>query len=134
MLDIIKKQEEKIQSVEDQLERQEEYSRRNCLVLHGIPETMGENTDEVMKELLREKLDFKLYDGDIDRSHRLTPKYNNAKFQERTYPKPIIIKFTSHNVKHDVYSMKKNKLAIPDYGIIDCHQISLHSKIEEDER
>ena len=68
---------------------------------------MRENTDEVIKKLLQEKLDFKLYDGDIDRSHMLILRYNNAKFQERTYPKSIIIKFTSHNVKHDVYYIKK---------------------------
>ena len=33
------------------MEEQEQYLRRDCLVLSGIPKTSEENTDEIVKEV-----------------------------------------------------------------------------------
>ena len=37
------------------LYRQEQYSRKNCLLIHGIVEENQENTDEVVINVLKEK-------------------------------------------------------------------------------
>ena len=34
-----------IQSFKVSLDRQEQYSRRNCLLIHGLPENRNQNTD-----------------------------------------------------------------------------------------
>ena len=46
---------EKIEKLERIVDRQEQYSRRNCLLLHGIAEGERENTDKLVLETLNEK-------------------------------------------------------------------------------
>ena len=53
------------------LDRQEQYSRRNCLLIHGIDEENQENTDEVVIHILKKEIDEEIAHLDIDRSHRL---------------------------------------------------------------
>ena len=36
-----------VDDLSDVVEKQEQYSRRNCLLLRGIPEKKQENTDEL---------------------------------------------------------------------------------------
>ena len=68
------------------LEDQIQYSRRNCLVVSGIAEKRGEDTDEIIQTFAAEKLGIELEDMDIDRSHRLGKKQVGK-------PRPIIVKF-----------------------------------------
>ena len=86
--------------LESRLEEQEQYSRRNCLLIHGVPSVENENTDETAKEFFHSHLDIKLADYDLDRSHRLGNSKNNG---------PIIVKFTRHNTKQKIY-LAKSKL------------------------
>ena len=67
---------------------QEQYSRRNCLLIHGIDEENQENTDEVVINVLKKEMDEEITHQDIDRSHRL----GNRKLGKNK-PRPIIIKF-----------------------------------------
>ena len=53
------------------LDLQEQYSRRNCLLIHGIDEENQENTDEVVIHILKKEIDEEIAHLDIDRSHRL---------------------------------------------------------------
>ena len=53
------------------LDRQEQYSRRNCLLIHGIDEENQENTDEVVINVLKKEMDEEITHLDTDRSHRL---------------------------------------------------------------
>ena len=53
------------------LDRQEQYSRRNCLLLHNIPETSNENTDDLVIKTVNEELLQAITINEIDRSHRL---------------------------------------------------------------
>ena len=46
---------DKIEKLERIVDRQEQYSRRNCLLLYGIAEGERENTDELVLETLNEK-------------------------------------------------------------------------------
>ena len=47
------------------LEDQIQYSRRNCLVVSGIAEQRGENTDEIIKSFAAEKLGIELDHADM---------------------------------------------------------------------
>ena len=53
-----------------ELDTQEQYSRRNCLLLHGVPETQADTTAAAL-EVIESKLNVKLPRNAIDRSHRL---------------------------------------------------------------
>ena len=35
-----------IEVLKNSLDRQQQYSRRNCVLIHGIPEQKGEDKDE----------------------------------------------------------------------------------------
>ena len=46
----------RIDELENVADRQEQYSRRNCLLIHGIAETQDENTDQIVMNLVKDKL------------------------------------------------------------------------------
>ena len=81
---------EEVSKLKEDGDRQSQYSRRNCLLVHGLPEEKNEKTDSKAINLIKEKLGIELDERDIDRSHRLG-KLNNGK----TSPRPIIVKFSS---------------------------------------
>ena len=81
----------KVNDITAETEREEQYSRRNCLLIHGISENKNENTDVLAMEVTDNKMDIKITDNDIDRTHRIGKPKNNGK------PKPVIIKFIRYN-------------------------------------
>ncbi|XP_063966130.1 uncharacterized protein LOC135156776 [Lytechinus pictus] len=90
-----------ITSLKSSCEIQEQYSRRSCLRFHGIPEKEDENTDEVIRQVVNEKLDINLTSTDIDRSHRLTSR---SGMSEGAKPRVIIMKFARYNIRKMIYS------------------------------
>ena len=94
----------KVKELEEKLEKQEQYSRRNCLLLYGVPTQPEENTDAVIKFFFWEKLQIEIYDEDIDRSHKL-PSYCTASNSPRHSPN--IIEFQSHNFQNFICFSKK---------------------------
>ena len=52
------------------LDRQEQNSRRNCLLIHGIDEENQENTDEVVINVLKKEMDEEITHLHVDRSHQ----------------------------------------------------------------
>ena len=112
---------DKNESLIDELDGLEQYGRRNCLLLHGVPEcpTGEEETDQVALKIINEKLNLQLDESDLDRSHRL--RRNNhagvdAGSNQPAKPRPIIIKFVSHNTRSEVF-MSKRKLKGSGLGI-----------------
>ena len=45
---------QKVDDFSGVVEKQEQYSRRSCLLLHGIPEKKQENTDELCIKVINE--------------------------------------------------------------------------------
>ena len=82
------------------IDRQEQYSRRNCILLHGVKESEYD-TDTVVTETLNELLQEKLTDIDIDRSHRI------GRLKKGKQSRPIIIKFARYNIRNIVFKKKK---------------------------
>ena len=105
----IKKKDEKInqleKTIENLAEKQklsseiddlEQYSRRNCLVLHGVNESNNENTNEIIIKTFSEELGVEIKEDDLDRSHRLgKPKRKDNKLR------PIIVKFARYAVRRE---------------------------------
>ena len=91
---------ERVKSLEKVSDDHEQYSRRNCLLIHRIEEEKDEDTDDVVGNMLQDKLELEILKKDIDRSHRIgkpSPR------KER----PIIVKFVWYNDRHKTYSNKK---------------------------
>ena len=42
----------------DSVDELEQYSRRNCLLLHGVQELEGENTNDVIMKTVKEEMDI----------------------------------------------------------------------------
>ena len=61
---------EKQKSLLSDIDNLEQYSRRNCLVLHGVNESIDENTNEILKTFC-EEIGVEIKENDLDRSHRL---------------------------------------------------------------
>ena len=56
---------EKIVKMERIVDRQEQYSCRNCLLLQGIGEGERENTDDLIWEILNEKIHVDLTSSEL---------------------------------------------------------------------
>ena len=74
-------------------DRQEQYSRRNCLLIHGIHENKNEYTDALALKVIDTKMEIK--------THRIGKLKTNGK------PRPVIIKFVPYNDRKKVFSSKK---------------------------
>ena len=86
----------------------EQYSRRNCLRISGIPETDEESTDAIMLAIASEcntTIDL----SDIDRSHRLGKPRSDPSVpaNKKNIPRDIIVKFTSYRSRSRVFQSKK---------------------------
>ena len=109
------KRDEKISNLEKevghlvrQLEQQEQYSRRNCLIVHGIPEVattshQPENTDNKVIEVAQQYLDLVIPKESIDRTHRIGSRLDKSG-NPRT--RPIIMKFSNYNVRSSLYHLR----------------------------
>ena len=74
------------------MEKQEQYSRCDCLLLHAILEKEQENTEELCIKVINEHLDLAINDRVIDRTHGIgNPRNDGEK------PIPVIIKLVRYN-------------------------------------
>lgn len=89
---------QKVSQMESTIDDLEQYSRRNCIRVSGIPERNNENTDDIVLKLA-EELDVNLSIAEIDRSHRVgrVTKKN----------RDIIVKFSTYRSRQKMYSQRK---------------------------
>ena len=91
-----------VRNLERKADDQEQYSRINCLLIHGLTETKTEDTDEVVLDVINNKLNIKMSQISIYRSHRSgKPKSPGQK------PWAIIVKLTRYKDRHHVFKNKK---------------------------
>ncbi|XP_046686134.1 uncharacterized protein LOC124371822, partial [Homalodisca vitripennis] len=94
---------EKISSLEARIEEQEQYSRRNTVEIHGIPQEKNEDVVSVVKEVGK-ALDFNISNTMIDACHRL------GKRSEPNSPPPgIVLKFVSRLDKEELLRKRRVK-------------------------
>ena len=92
----------KVENLEYTFDKMEQYSRRNSILIHGLPEVKGEDTDSLVMKTAKEKMGLDISSAHIDRTHRLgaTPiKSGKAR--------PVIIKFVRYNDQKRIYENKK---------------------------
>ena len=63
-----------VEDFEKKMEMQEQYSRRNFILIHGLKEKKNEKTDDRVLKLFREKLNEDVLLVDLDRTHRIGKK------------------------------------------------------------
>ena len=91
-----------IEVLKNSLDRQQQYSRRNCVLIHGIPEQKGEDMDEQALKIIREELGETVEKSDLDRAHRI-----GAFKEDKSRFRSIIVKFSRYNVREKVFKNKK---------------------------
>ena len=91
-----------VKNLEKKSDDQEQYSRRNCLLIHGWTETKTEDTDEMVLDVINNKLNIEMSQISIDRSHRLGKRRGPGQ-----KPRATIVKFTRYKYRHHVLSKKK---------------------------
>ena len=92
----------------DKSEFLEEYGRRDNLEFQVIPETEGENTTDVIRNILS-KIDIVIPESSISVSHSLPGKPGQAK--------PIFVKFTNRSIRDFIYYNRKK---FNDKSIVFC--------------
>ena len=50
----------------DSVAELEQYPPRNCLLLHGVRELEGENTNDVTMKTIKEEIDIDIREEDLD--------------------------------------------------------------------
>ena len=91
---------EKVDTLEAEADRREQYTRRPNLRISGIPETTNEVTNDLVIATMK-KLGFdNIGVSDLERSHRLGQKTDN---RGRPRRRTISVRFRSEAVRDDVY-------------------------------
>ena len=94
----------KVEDLEKKMGRQEQYSRRNCILVHGLKEENNESTDDRAVKLFREELNEDVLLVNLDRTHRIGKKKRDSSSK----PRPVIVKFSRYNIREKVFKSKKN--------------------------
>lgn len=106
-IDILKQQNLRFKNL---LDKHEQYSRRNNLRLHGIPENEQEKgTDEMVVNFFKDKLKMEVPVSALDRSHP-SGRGNTGK------PRSILIKFIDYHMRNNIlrnrYLLKNTNFSI----------------------
>ena len=91
---------EKVNKLSSLVDRQEQYSRRNCILIHGVKENQNEDTDEVVVNKVKSEMDLEISPADIDRTHRIG-------LPSKSKNRPIIFKFVRYMDRRRVFTNKK---------------------------
>ena len=90
---------QRLDEADAKTEENAQYSRRNSVRIHGVPEMQGELTDNIVVRI-GETIGADIFPEMIDRSHRVGRESDD-------FDRPIICKFTSH--KHKLALLTKKK-------------------------
>jgi len=94
----------KLEELDNHQDDMEQYQRKHNLEIHGIPEKRDENLEIIVKNL-GQALDVEINYSDIDIVHRLPSK---------SAIRPIIVKFSSYNEKHELYAARRKLRSLID--------------------
>ena len=92
--------------VKQSVDNNEQKSRSSCLLVHGVKENEGENTDDIVLGVVNNEVGVSLSLDDVVRSHRIGPK--KMKPTRSTKPRPIIFRFASVRKRMEVFKNKRN--------------------------
>ena len=90
-----------INQQKDALNDYEQYSRRECLEISGIPKKIKEDTNQIVIDI-GEMLGIEITEDDLSVSHRVPPNKRNP-----DRPPAIIAKFVRRDKKEELYRARK---------------------------
>jgi len=82
---------------------QEQYIRRECLEIHGVPAMAGENTNQIVTNI-SSLIDVSVKPEDISVSHRLPTRKKGNKDQSS----PIIVRFVRRDKREELYQKRRS--------------------------
>ena len=94
----------RVEKLENKMDAAEQYSRRNCLRVAGVPENPLEDTDGYILSLSR-AICAEVTLDDIERSHRVGPIREGQR-------RDIIVKFSSYRNLRKVYGARIRKRSV----------------------
>ena len=87
--------------MEAQVDQQAQYSRMNCLFFFMVKKEKCEDTNNIIINTIKEKMDIEILPNDLDQLHRIgNPKTNKKE-------RPIIVKFVRYSFRHNIFENKK---------------------------
>ena len=90
---------DQLRRTNDQLNELEQYSRRLCVNIAGVPETANESTDQLVTDLAK-MAGVAIAPADIDRTHRIgKPGTGKAR--------PIIVRFANFTKRQELYNARR---------------------------
>ena len=92
----------KAENLEKEIDKHEQYSRRNYLLVHGIVETDDEVMDDLVIETISTKMNIEISPADLDRMQRVGKKKPGQNKQ-----RPIIVELSRENVSKKFFLTKK---------------------------
>ena len=98
----------KLRNTEIKLGDQLQYSRRNCLLVHDIEETLKEKTNDKLIKMFSNSLQVDISSRDICRSHRISKKTEAGRQTHSIKKKirPMIVKFVSYADRKNIFDSK----------------------------
>ena len=95
------------EKTEERLSELEQYSRRNCILIHGVEEgNQEENLIPTVLKIFNEKLDLDIKKHQIDRTHRIGAKRTMAEITKKGH-RAIVVKFVSYEQRSEVFNNKR---------------------------
>ena len=93
----------RVNALESQADKAEQYSRRNCRRVSGFDEKEKGNTDRIILCMAANiGSDLRIHVQDLDRSHRV----GNPNNTKRTRPLDIIVKFATYHSRNELYNLR----------------------------
>ena len=107
---------DKIELLESKVDDQEQRNRNYCLVLHGVEEKEGENTDELVINTVVNDLGITGFSlNNIQRSHRMGPRINARNTRnKRVKPRLVIFRLSDFRIRKEIF---KNKRKLKGKGV-----------------
>ena len=107
----------------------EQYSRRSCLRIGGIPEIDNESTDKIVLDLAN-KLKANVNVHDIDRSHRVgRPREHQMGSTDPPKPREIIVKFSNTKARLELLKARSTLRKSKDKVYINEDLTSLRNEL-----
>ena len=91
----VNEQQEEIYELYDCQDKLEQYTRKNSLEIHGVPESAYSTTEEVVLKFAQ-ALEVPITAQDVEISHKLKRKGKKA----------IIVKFACRKIKSNIYKSR----------------------------
>ena len=87
----------KIKMLEYTTQRMKQYSRHNSILIHGLPEVKGKDTDSLDIKTVKEKMGLDISSTDIEKTHPIgAPPRQSGKVR------PVIAKFVRYNTRKKI--------------------------------